>query len=56
MNQDLTEIKDLFKEYEIIEEEEIKEVKPFGTGGHITISGGLVGKRIVIGVLKKWTY
>jgi len=41
----------LYKEYKIESEEEIKEVKKFGTGGHITLSKDLIGRKVVVGVL-----
>lgn len=43
----------LFKEYEIIGEEEVKEVKKFGTGAHVLLSKSYKGHQVVVGVLIK---
>ncbi len=43
----------LIREYVIDGEPDIKEVKKFGTGTHITLSSIPVGTKVVIGVLRE---
>lgn len=43
----------LVKEYEIVGEEEIKEVKKFSTSAHIILSKEHIGKEVVVGIINK---